>query len=716
MKRNILYYYICSLLVFTCLLGCKSDDSQLISGEGKLLLQVKLENNISAVVTRSENTEVPDINVEELDKNCKIYIRNKKGLVRKYENKNEVPSELWLAAGEYTVAAIAGDSVSAGFNTPYYKGESTIILTSGEVVTTNVQCKLANVLASVNFLNKLDAEFSQYKVKLFTTQGTLEFTSSNPDAVGYFMMPSNSTQLGWLFEAVRKDGNPYTKTGIVENVQSCTQYILAFTMGEDTSADGAALIKLIVEEQPLREEEHSVSFYQRPDILGNNFDITQPIFLEVGAGSETSVWINTSSQLTNLVIESEYLQTLGLEPTYDLVRASASAIDTLTEKGIFFRSKYDADNNQTTAKLTFSETLVKSFSDGEHVFRITATDENEKNNTANLTYTISNAQVVTTSFSDAYTWTNRTRLVGRKVKEISGELKFRYREQGTEPWIISTTPIVESNNEFYTDITGLTPGRTYEYQAMAGDFASNITMTFTTEFERQLENSGFENWYKAGKVWLVYGENESKFWDTGNHGSSTMDKNVTNYVETGVHGGSKSIELKSQFVGVGGIIGKFAAGNLFAGEYVRTDGTDGVLSFGRPFTSRPSVLKGFYKYISQPVKYTSLDYVAKNTPDQGIIYVALGDWDEPVEIRTKASERKLFDVNDPHIIAYGELVQETNINDWTEFNIPLVYRNTDRKPKYIVVVASASRYGDYFTGGEGSTLWLDDFELLYNNK
>ncbi|MDE6555420.1 MAG: PCMD domain-containing protein, partial [Duncaniella sp.] len=27
--------------------------------------------------------------------------------------------------------------------------------------------------------------------------------------------------------------------------------------------------------------------------------------------------------------------------------------------------------------------------------------------------------------------------------------------------------------------------------------------------------------------------------------------------------------------------------------------------------------------------------------------------------------------------------------------------------------ASASKAGDYFLGGEGSTLWIDDFELVY---
>lgn len=41
------------------------------------------------------------------------------------------------------------------------------------------------------------------------------------------------------------------------------------------------------------------------------------------------------------------------------------------------------------------------------------------------------------------------------------------------------------------------------------------------------------------------------------------------------------------------------------------------------------------------------------------------------------------------------------------------YRSLTRIPNYIVIVASASKYGDYFTGSTGSTMWLDDLELIY---
>ena len=50
---------------------------------------------------------------------------------------------------------------------------------------------------------------------------------------------------------------------------------------------------------------------------------------------------------------------------------------------------------------------------------------------------------------------------------------------------------------------------------------------------------------------------------------------------------------------------------------------------------------------------------------------------------------------------------------WTTETLTLDYRHTDRTPKYIVIVASSSKYGDYFIGGDETLLQLDNIRLLY---
>ena len=74
--------------------------------------------------------------------------------------------------------------------------------------------------------------------------------------------------------------------------------------------------------------------------------------------------------------------------------------------------------------------------------------------------------------------------------------------------------------------------------------------------------------------------------------------------------------------------------------------------------------------------------------------------------------------NDPRVIAYGTLSDEQNVHSggqWKRVSIPLVYRELNKQPTHLLIVFSASKYGDYFHGGEGSTLYLDDFSLEYGD-
>ena len=73
---------------------------------------------------------------------------------------------------------------------------------------------------------------------------------------------------------------------------------------------------------------------------------------------------------------------------------------------------------------------------------------------------------------------------------------------------------------------------------------------------------------------------------------------------------------------------------------------------------------------------------------------------------------------DNNIIAYGELPLKECVSTngtWKEFTIDLEYKTLEKpNDMYLIVVASASKYGDYFTGGDGSILYVDDFELIYD--
>ena len=103
----------------------------------------------------------------------------------------------------------------------------------------------------------------------------------------------------------------------------------------------------------------------------------------------------------------------------------------------------------------------------------------------------------------------------------------------------------------------------------------------------------------------------------------------------------------------------------------------------------------------------------KGQMDQSQIIVFLTDWTSQFRINTSSKEFVDLD-NDPGIIALGQHNSSNTDSGYVKFTLPLVYRDATRIPSYLVIAAASSRYGDYFTGGVGSVLYIDEFELIYD--
>lgn len=317
-----------------------------------------------------------------------------------------------------------------------------------------------------------------------------------------------------------------------------------------------------------------------------------------------------------------------------------------------------------------------------------------------------------------------------KGMELDNSLvKLQYKTLSAPGW--TSLDATKENDVYKATATGLESSTEYQYRMYYknGDteFVSD-TIAFTTEEEEALYNGDFDNWYQASSVWYAVAEADyndgNAFWDSGNKGASLMKKNPTSPEESVVHTpGGKSAKLQSQYVGIGGALGAFAAGNLYSGHFVKTIGMSGAeIQFGSEFTGRPTQLHGYFQYTAGTVDYygdsTPSDALVKEGgTDMNSIYIALSDADAPYTVNTKEGTFVDFD-NDPNIIAYGELpVSEcVTTSGWKEFTIDLVYRDLTRKPKYIILVCSASKYGDYFTGSSGSVMYIDDFELVYDGE
>lgn len=309
--------------------------------------------------------------------------------------------------------------------------------------------------------------------------------------------------------------------------------------------------------------------------------------------------------------------------------------------------------------------------------------------------------------AEAFAMTTRATVTGNVQSGKTPTVE--YRKESETSW--STVPpanVSTSGNTFSATLTGLSASTTYKYR-ISVDGSAGSEQTFTTAAATPLENGAMEEWSQDGKQWNPWAAGNDAFWGTGNPGAAAFIGNLTTPTDESVKGQAALLETKNAII-------KLGAGNIFTGDFA-LDGLNGLLHFGRPFSAFPTSLRLNYKYTS-----ATIDMIGDNAgdlaslkgqPDMFHIYIALSDRSEPYEIRNDPKNRQLFDPEDDGIIAYGEYSSSETVTTYKQLEIPLEYRATNRTPKYIIVVASSSKYGDYYIGGVGSKLWLDEMELVY---
>ena len=301
---------------------------------------------------------------------------------------------------------------------------------------------------------------------------------------------------------------------------------------------------------------------------------------------------------------------------------------------------------------------------------------------------------------------------------------LQYHQKGVADWY-DVENVKVAGFGISAAINNLDMDTEYEVRVGDGEKWSDI-VTFKTEEAVQLYNSDFEIWraVKSGKqnIWYPFSESVNldlpidqqnhpeRIWDSANKGSGSLVGSGTTPDETYRRSG-KSVKMVSQYAAIA-----FAAGNIYTGKFNKIQGKGANLYWGVPFKNRPVALKGYYKYIPSMIEYYDKAHEnLKGTMDRAQFQIMLTDWDKPFNIIT--SDNVFVDIeNDPHIIAYSEFLSEpkaTPGDDLIEFVLPVDYRDLTRKPTHIVVTCCSSYMGDFFTGGVGSTLWVDDLELVY---
>ena len=162
-----------------------------------------------------------------------------------------------------------------------------------------------------------------------------------------------------------------------------------------------------------------------------------------------------------------------------------------------------------------------------------------------------------------------------------------------------------------------------------------------------------------------------------------------------------------------------AAGNLFTGSFDLSNALNAPLEstrFGVQFYRKPVCLKGYYKYKRGEV-FTESGVVVEGKQDSFDIYAMLYEAEDNAFMLDGSNGRTDRSIA---LLAHLDRDKALETEEWTAFEIPFVPMNGKTvdlqklsEGKYkLGIVFTSSVEGDYFNGAVGSTLWVDEVELV----
>lgn len=329
--------------------------------------------------------------------------------------------------------------------------------------------------------------------------------------------------------------------------------------------------------------------------------------------------------------------------------------------------------------------------------------------------------------------------------------------------ILKRDPIIDNNKVTLMVVTSadllnqapeftLTPGATISpASGTARDFTQPQIYTVTSqdgkwkkEYEVAFIIAGVRNEYKFENVTIkqggtysydVFYENDDADkwvmdWASGNSGFAMTGAGTvpstfpTSQYDSGKVG--KCVKLQTVSTGSfgAGVKMPIAAGNIFMGNFNTLNAIIKPLQatqFGVPFEHVPTYLKGYYKYKAGTV-YTDKDM--KVYPDKK------DSWDAYAVFYETSETVKYLDATNrftsPNIVSIARVgaAQRLETDRWSMFYIPFVTlpgKTVDSTKlangKYnLAIVFTSSIDGDNFQGAIGSTMYVDEVELIYSEE
>lgn len=695
-------YIISSLFLLFLAFGACTEDERGLETQGYLELGVS--KNVE-VITRGFDVEDQSLAVD-------ICAGANDSIVKHFSDYNDMAGDrVLLDVGTYKVKVSSNPTSKLEFEQPTFYGEKTnVAVTAGKTTAVSVECFLSCVKVTTEFTKPVQDMFASVIARVNDKSGSYLDYGLKETRAGYF-------QPGYILvdmTLTNKEGLEFKMSKLIDKTEARDHYHLVFDMIESGDDNSGMDFDITIEDDPTNDETHTVTiplpetgYGQKPPVVKftgttDKGVVTVPQSEQTDPKHQVTVTAQSENigmqkvQLLTQTTSEQFAQIPSVLTLSELTQDSKE-YEILSGLGFEFPLNYSDDK----AELVYHFTPA-SLQPGDVKFTLLFQDKNGKMSSGEFTYSVKGELSTESINGDAeYVWSRFAQLRGFAANPQSGGY-FKYKKSSETEWQ-TTGEVTFDSNYASIEIKELTPGTTYDYMFCQGDVEGDV-LSFTTEAETEVPNLSLDDWSDQ------YTPNG--WWDSGNSGTSILD-----YYSTVKEIGSSSncVKMESSYMNKT-LAKKFVSGNIFIGSYKGLSGFEGVhLDFGHEYSSRPAKLKFQYKYTSAKINVINNNRgSATEENDSGFIYFLLTDKIYNIDTTNENSFIKEENYSsDEHILAYGSFTISQSVTAFQLGEINLTYKSLDKEPTHIIIVASSSKKGDYFTGGEGSTLWLDELELVY---
>lgn len=338
----------------------------------------------------------------------------------------------------------------------------------------------------------------------------------------------------------------------------------------------------------------------------------------------------------------------------------------------------------------------------------------------------------------AFTFDNELVVEQPVLDEAKGTITFKVGDTATDAELAALVPTITiSDKAVVSPVTGVaqdfSAGKSVTYTVVAED---GTVKTYIVSMAGSLNvlRFSFEEWENVDRVELGEGvgfngyikPKPTKILATSSEGAAMLGlygiTDMPVFKTDDKKDGDYAIRLVTVDTSLkaNAIVPALTAGSLFTGIF-DIDGLGDTFDklnctlFGISYDKKPLRFKGWYKYTPGVKFIDGSDYAhivdVPNKKDECSIAAILYKVDADDEVLTG------HDINtSPKRVAVAVLADGTAKTDYTGFDLPFTFlegKSYEAGAKYkLAIVCSSSKEGDAFKGAGGSTLILDELEVI----